>query len=63
MKLDRDDMKRSARDNFIYCQDEAESEFSAPEAIFELLRSIAYSLAVIADHLTKTEMEDPDGQD
>ena len=57
MKLDRDDMKRSARDNFIYCQDEAECEFSAPEAIFELLRSIAYSLAVIADHLTGAEQE------
>lgn len=33
------------------------------DAKLELLDSIAYSLAIIADHLTGAKQEDPNGED
>lgn len=63
MKFDRDDMNDSARDNFIYCQDEGENPISELDGLYEMLKSIAFSLAVIADHLTGKQMNQEDDPD
>lgn len=64
MKFDEKDIQESTRINFMICQDEAEFPASpTEEGIYEMLKSIAISLAVIADHLTKKEMEDPDAME
>ncbi len=62
MKIDKDDIQQSARTQFLYCQDDGEYTCSANIAgIYEMLRSIAISLAIIADHLTGTEMKSDSG--
>lgn len=62
-------MAHEAENYFDDCLNEAEDWHSAEEvsmvedAKFELLKSIGYSLAIIADYLTGAEQEDPDEQD
>ena len=62
-------MKHEAEQYFDDCLNEAENWHSAEgvnmveDAKYELLKSIGYSLAIIADHLTGAKQEDPDGQD
>lgn len=56
-------MKHEAEQYFDDCLNEAENWHSVEEvdmvedAKFELLKSIGYSLAIIADHLTGAEQE------
>lgn len=63
MKFDKDDIQQSTRDNFLCCQDEGEDGLAELNGIYEMLKSIAISLAVIADHITGTQMNQEDDDD